>query len=213
MYFSFLDSPITLMLLIINVIVSGYALYSQPSLIDRLGFQPVRVREQGEYFRYITAGFVHAGIWHLAFNMYVLYIFGPVLEAQLGSLDFILLYFGAELAAHALTYWHQRDNPVYNAVGASGAISGVVFAFCMFFPFQQLSIIFVPGISFPAILFAVVYVVGSIYAMKMAKKKGKVGGIAHEAHLGGALGGVLLTILLEPDVIQIFIGQLQRYFG
>ncbi len=205
MSFDFSDAPVTLLLLIANVLVSGYALLSDASLIDRLGFQPRRI-QQGEYYRFITAGFVHAGLGHLAFNMITLYFFGPLLEYILGPLAFLLLYFGAELAAHALTYWHQRHNDAYNAVGASGAISGVVFAFCLFFPFEKLYLFF--ALPIPAILFAVGYVAGSLYAMKAAKERGQVGGIAHEAHLGGALGGMLVTIAVRPDVIQIFLGQL-----
>ena len=206
MSFDFSEAPITLFLLIANVLVSGYALLSEPSLIDRLGFQPRLIRERKEYYRFITAGFVHAGFAHLAFNMFTLYFFGPNLEYLLGTVNFILLYFGAELVAHGLTFWHQQDNDHYNAVGASGAISGVVFAFCLFYPFQMLYLFF--AVPIPAILFAVGYVAGSIYAMKRAKEEGRVGGIAHEAHLGGALGGVVLTIILEPRVVQIFLGQI-----
>ncbi|MDX1545826.1 MAG: rhomboid family intramembrane serine protease [Rhodothermales bacterium] len=206
MNFDFSDAPVTLLLLLINVLVSGYALYSDASLIERLGFQPVRIRERGEYYRFITAGFVHAGVAHLAFNMITLYFFGPLLEQILGAVGFLALYFGSELAAHALTFWHQRDNDFYNAVGASGAISGVVFAFCMFFPFEMLYLFF--ALPIPAIVFAFGYVFGSIYAMKRAREQGQVGGIAHEAHLGGALGGVVLTLLLEPRVIDIFLGHL-----
>jgi membrane associated rhomboid family serine protease len=201
--FDFTDAPVTLLLLLANVLVSGYALFADDSLIDRLGFQPRRIREQGEYYRYITAGFVHAGLGHLAFNMITLYFFGPWLENILGSVQFVVLYFGSELVAHALTYWMQRQKEAYNAVGASGAISGVVFAYCLFFPFHTLLIFFIP---MPAIIFAVGYVGVSIFAMRKAKRQGQVGGIAHEAHLGGALGGVVLTIAMKPGVIEIFLG-------
>ncbi len=207
MSFDFSDAPFTLILLLVNVLVSGYALYSDPSLLDRLGFQPRLIRERGEYYRFITAGFVHANLGHLAVNMLTLYFFGPLLEQLLGPMKFLLLYFGSELAAHALTFWHQRQSEAYNAVGASGAISGVVFAYCMFFPFDMLYLFF--ALPIPAIVFAFGYVFGSIYAMKKAREQGQLGGIAHEAHLGGALGGVVLTILLEPRVIPFFL----RNFG
>lgn len=199
-------APITLLLLIINALVSGYALLSEPSLIERLGFSPRRIRERGEYYRFITAGFVHVGFGHLAVNMITLYFFGPVLEPVLGAIGFLILYFGAELAAHGVAFWHQRDNAQYMAVGASGAISGVVFAYCLFDPFGTLYIFF--ALPMPIWLFAIVYVVGSIYAMQQAKSQGRMGGIAHEAHLGGALGGVLLTIALEPWVVGRLVEQL-----
>ncbi len=200
----FFVPPLTLILLVVNVLVSGYALLFDPSLIDRLGFQPRRIQEQGEYYRFISAGFVHAGLGHLALNMITLYFFGPPLEYLLGPTGFLLLYFGSELAAHALTFWNQRRSEAYNAVGASGAISGVVFAYCLYFPFQNLYLFF--ALPIPAIVFAVGYVFGSAYAMKKAREDGQMGGIAHEAHLGGALGGVLLTILLDPTVVRIFLG-------
>ena len=198
---NFTDTPVTLILLLLNVLVSGYALLQDDSLIDRLGFRPVRIREQGEWYRFITAGFVHAGMAHLAFNLITLYFFGPLLERQLGPLNFIVLYFGSELAAHALTYWFHRGNEDYNAVGASGAISGIVFAFCLFAPFQKLYLFF--AVPIPAILFAIGFVAVSIYAMN--KTRGRMGGIAHEAHLGGALGGVVLTILLDSTALPIFL--------
>ena len=198
---NFTDTPVTLILLLVNVLVSGYALLQDDSLIDRLGFRPVRIREQGEWYRFITAGFVHAGMAHLAFNLITLYFFGPLLEMVLGPLNFIVLYFGSELAAHALTYWFHRGNEDYNAVGASGAISGIVFAFCLFAPFEKLYLFF--AVPIPAILFAIGFVAVSIYAMN--KTRGRMGGIAHEAHLGGALGGVVLTILLEPRALQVFL--------
>lgn len=200
------SAPMTLLLLLINVLVSGYALFSDPSLIDRLGFRPQRIIQHKEYYRFITAGFVHVGIGHLAVNMLTLYFFGPALEPVLGGIGFLILYFGAELAAHALTFWFQRDNVQYNAVGASGAISGVVFAYCLFDPFAQIYLFF--AIPMRIWLFAILYVGISIYAMKQAQEQGKVGGIAHEAHLGGALGGVLVTIALEPWVVQHLLGQI-----
>ncbi|MFQ5569263.1 MAG: rhomboid family intramembrane serine protease [Rhodothermales bacterium] len=211
MAFDFSETPITLLLLLANILVSGYALFSDTSLIDRLGFRPDRIREQREYYRYITAGFVHAGLGHLAFNMITLYFFGPLLELLLGTMSFLILYFGSELAAHALTYWRQQHNDAYNAVGASGAISGIVFAYCLFAPFSNLYLFF--AVPIPAIVFALGFVAVSIYAMGKATEHGRMGRIAHEAHLGGALGGVLLTILLEPRAIQVFLGELGAFLG
>ena len=201
------QAPATLLLLVANVVVSLYAL-SNPSAIDQLAFRPQRVLREGEWWRLLTGGFVHAGIAHLAFNMITLYFFGPQLEANVfGPVRFLLLYFGSELAAHALTLAAHHDDPHYAAVGASGAVSGVLFGFCLFRPFAMLGIFFV--IPMPAIVFAVVYVVGSIWAMRRSGERGGMtGGIAHEAHLGGAIGGLLLTVLLEPRAIGIFLQQI-----
>ncbi len=206
-----LQSPITLALLILNVGISGYAMMGDLSLINELSFRPVRIREKGEYYRFLTAGFVHGGGAHLAFNMITLFFFGPLLERILGAGAFLILYFGAEIIAHALTYVMHRTDPQYAAVGASGAISGVVFAFCVFFPLRNLYLFF--ALPIPAIVFAFGYVFGSIYAMRSERRQGIVGGIAHEAHVGGALAGVGLTILLEPRSVEIFLKSFQGLLG
>ncbi len=195
-----LDSPVTILLLIAIVMVSGFALFVDPTLIDRLGFRPTRVAR--EPYRYITAGFVHVSLMHLAFNAITLYFFGPALEARLGSTDYLILYVGALLCAHALTHFQHRQNSGYNAVGASGAISGVLFAYVLFAPYDLIYIFAV--LPIPAVLFAFLFVVGSIYAMKSERAFG----IAHEAHLGGAIGGVLLAIVLEPGILPRFFDQL-----
>jgi membrane associated rhomboid family serine protease len=208
-----LEAPITLALLLSNLGVSGYALMADPSLIRELSFQPRRIREEGEYYRFLTAGFVHASGTHLAFNMITFYFFGPLLERILGVGAFLVLYFGSELAAHALTFVFHRDDPHYSAVGASGAISGVVFAFCVFFPLRNLYLFF--ALPIPAILFAFGYVFGSIYAMGR-RGQGAAGlgdWIAHEAHVGGAIAGVILTILLEPRSVQVFLESFRQLLG
>lgn len=193
--------PVTSFFLILNVAVGAYTLLVNPAMIDRWSFKPYRVVREREWGRWLTAGFVHVGAMHLLFNMVTLYYFGPFIEAVLGPLRFLAIYVGSELAANALTYWRHRDNPQYSAVGASGAISGVLFSFCLFEPFALLGIMFI--IPMPAILFAVLYVALSIYASKQGG-----GRIAHEAHLGGALGGLALTVLLYPAAVGIFLRQL-----
>lgn len=207
------STPVTILLLALNGLVSGYALFVDISIIDRFAFRPQRILKHGEYQRLITAGFVHVGIAHFAFNMITLYFFGPILERILGSGLFLVLYFGSELAAHGLSLVLNRDDPHYSAIGASGAVSGVVFSFCLFQPFAMLGVFFV--IPMPAILFAVLYVVGSIYAMRQEGEPGgrMGGGIAHEAHIGGAIGGLVLTILLEPRAIPAFVRAVQSVVG
>ncbi len=197
------ETPVTLLLLIVNAVVSGYALFVEPSVLDRLSFQPHAILKRKEYYRLITAGFVHVGIAHLAFNLITLYFFGPLLEIILGSVNFIALYFGSELAAHGLSLLMHRENPAYAAVGASGAISGVLFGYCLFFPFEKLY--FFAVIPMWSIVFAIGYVLISVYAINRRVEGGATGGIAHEAHLGGAIGGLLLTIILEPRAIEVFL--------
>ncbi len=198
----FIDAPLTFMLLLTNVAVGVYSLFVNPSLIDAWSFRPYRVARAGEWGRWVTAGFVHVGLGHLLFNMLTLFFFGPFIEARLGLWRFFLLYFGSEVAANALTYWRHRDNAEYSAVGASGAIAGVVFSFCLFRPLDPIYIMFIP-IGIPAALFGVIYLLLSAYAAGQARGK-----VAHEAHIGGAVGGLVLTAMLFPPAIGIFLAEL-----
>ncbi len=202
MSIDFLSAPVTLLLLSVNGLVGILGLYVDPSVVDRYGFRPDRIRDHGEWYRFVTAGFVHVAFWHLAFNLLTLFYFGPELEARLGSGKFFMVFFGSELAAHALTYRARRLEPHYNAIGASGAISGVLFGYCLFEPFSLLY--FFGFVPIPAMVFAISFVAVSLWAMK----REKMAGIAHEAHVGGALGGLFLTVLLEPSALGTFFRQL-----
>jgi len=195
------SAPATFLLLLLNVFVGVYTLLFDASVVGKWAFRPYLVKHEREWGRVLSAGFVHVGLAHLVFNMVTLFFFGPFVEGRLGSFAFLLVYFGSEVAANALTYARYRNDPKYSAVGASGAISGVLFSFILFRPFDLIYIFF--SIPMPAVLFAVLYVVFSIYA---AKQGG--GYVAHEAHLGGALGGVLVTVLLYPSVLGLFLRQL-----
>ena len=195
-----LATPVTTFFLLLNVLVGLYSLLVDPDLIGRWAFRPADVRK-GEWGRWITAGFVHAGFAHLLFNVVTLYFFGPYIEQSIGGWRFLVVYIGSELAANALTYWRHRDSQTYSAVGASGAISGIVFAFVLFQPWAMLYVFF--AIPMPAIVFAFLYIALSIYASNR-----QVGRVAHEAHLGGALGGVLLTLVLYPEAARIFAAQI-----
>ncbi len=197
---SLLAAPVSAFFLIMNIAVGVYSLMVNPAIIGRWAFRPVAVK-QGEWERWLTAGFVHTGFAHLAFNMVTLYSFGPLIEGAVGWWRFLAIYVGSELLANALTYWRHRDDPAYSAVGASGAISGVVFSFVLFAPWAELRVFF--AIPIPAIIFAFLYVAFSVYASNQ-----RVGRVAHEAHLGGALGGIVLTLLLFPESGRIFLQQL-----
>lgn len=200
---SLADIPVTTALLIANVVVSWYVLYRNPRLLDPLSFQPYRITEYGEYYRFLTAGFVHGSGAHLGFNMITLFFFGPILEGLLGPLSFLVLYVLSEILAHTVTLTYHFDDPQYAAIGASGAVSGVVFGFCLFFPLELLYLFFV--IPIPAVLFAVGYVVGSIYAFNKNRQTRQRGGIAHEAHIGGAIAGIIVTVALDPRALGAFI--------
>ena len=195
------DAPVTLFLIALNVLVGVHSMFVDPDTVGRLAFRPVLVR-QGQWWRFLTAGFAHVGFAHLLFNMFTLFFFGPVIEAALGPVRYVVVYLGSDLAANALTYWRHKDDPGYSAVGASGAVSGVLFAFCLFFPWEKIYLFLIP-IGIPAVVFAFLYIGLSVYAA------GQGGGrVAHEAHIGGAVGGLALTILLYPAALPIFLGQI-----
>ncbi len=200
------SAPVTFTLLVVNVGLSLYVLLARPDLFARYALRPREVLHGREWDRVVLSAFLHVGIGHLLFNMVSLYFFGPVLEALLGPWRFAILYIGSLLTASALTLWLQRGAAEYSAVGASGAISGVIFAFCLFAPFEKIYLLF--ALPLPAIVFALLYVIGSAWAIRQGRTGGDTGGIAHEAHLGGALGGLLITVALVPAVVPHFLHQI-----
>lgn len=194
-------APVTWGLLILTVALSLLA-FSRPALLDRLVFDVGAILRHKEDDRLITSGFLHGDVMHLLVNMLTLISFGPVLESLLGSWRFLTLYLGSMIIASLTMLYAKRYNKTYRALGASGATCGVVFAFCLFAPFTDIYVMFAP-IGIPAWLYAIVFVAYSSVAA------GGGGNIAHEAHLGGAVGGVLLTILMEPGALAGFVSSFQ----
>ena len=193
-------APFTWVLLLLTVGVSMYA-FSRPAVVDRLVFDVGAILRRKEDDRLITSGFIHGDVMHLLVNMLTLISFGPALEGALGSWKFLALYLGSMIVASLAMLWAKKHNMTYRALGASGATCGIVFAFCLFSPFAGLYIFFAP-VAVPALLYAVLFVAYSSFAAS-----GMGDGIAHEAHLGGAAGGILLTILLEPSALTSVLGQ------
>ena len=200
---SLAETPVTLALIILNAGISLYALFGDPRIVDTYSLKPYRVIHNKEYVRLVSNGFLHGSIAHLLFNLITLFFFGPWIEILLGPVNYLIVYFGSLLAADGLTMITKRSDQAYASIGASGAISGILFSFCLFAPLEKVYIFF--AIGMPAALFAILYVGLSIYAMKQGG-----GRIAHEAHLGGAIGGLVLTILLEPSSLTIFIATLKQ---
>jgi membrane associated rhomboid family serine protease len=186
--------------LILLIATSGISLVAMgsPVLIKRFAESPYEIVRYGRWHQLLTSGFLHADLGHLFMNMITLYYFGPAMESFLGGPRFLILYLGSMLAGSLLTLALRRNEPSYRAVGASGAISGVLFSFVLFRPLAPIYIFLIP-IGIPAVLFAVGYVAISILGMRS-----RWGRIGHEAHLGGALGGLVLTQLLYPGAWRIF---------
>jgi membrane associated rhomboid family serine protease len=181
-------TPLVYALIVANVLISFYALYVDQRFLRQSVFNMEAVLKKRQYHRIITSGFLHGSPLHLLFNMLSLYFLGPAVEARLGTANFAVLYFGSQLTAMGLTMLVKRDEMDYSSLGASGAVSGVVLAFCTFAPFSMLYLFGI--VPIPAIGVAVFYLAYSTFVMNRESK------IAHEAHLGGGLGGVLITLFL-----------------
>lgn len=176
-----------------NVLFS-YKGFKDRAFFERFKFQ-IGPIVRGERMRMLASGFLHVDPSHLLFNMITLYFFADPVIRYIGVARFLVLYFGALLAGSFFALNFHRKEPYYSAVGASGAVMGVVYAAIMLNPGMNLYLFFIP-IPIPAYVFGVGYLLYSMFGMK--KQWGNIG---HSAHIGGAIGGFLLTILLYPKVL------------
>lgn len=181
-----------LLIIIANVLVS-YKGFNDYSFLNKYKFQVSRILS-GEKIRTLTSGFLHADWMHLGFNMYALYLFGDIVVGFLSIPNFLIIYFGSLLAGSMYSLQYHKNEPYYSAVGASGAVSGVVYSSILLYPAMELYLFFIP-IPIPGYIFGVGYLLYSIYGMKK-----QLGNIGHSAHLGGAIGGFVLTLLLNPSI-------------
>ncbi len=149
----------------------------------------------GEQIRMITSGFLHVDIPHLAFNMLTLYFFAPVVYQYLGNFSFLLVYAGSLVFGSLLTMIFHKDDYSYRAVGASGAVTGILYSAILLQPQMDLFIFFIP-IPIKAYIFGILYLLYSIYGMKA-----KNDNIGHTAHFGGAVGGYVITLLKSPEIL------------
>ncbi|MDI9363919.1 MAG: rhomboid family intramembrane serine protease [Flavobacterium sp.] len=187
---------VTLIIIIITCIVS-FAAFQKESLIDALIFYPPAINNQKQWYRFITCGFIHADFMHLAFNMYALWMFGGAVEnaftrifGNMGEAYYILLYISSLVACLMPTYSKNIDNYYYRSLGASGAVSAIVFTFIFIEPSKNLGLILLPMIEAPAFLFAIVYLGVSAYLSKKGTSS-----INHSAHLWGAIYGIIFLIV------------------
>ncbi|RUA11455.1 MAG: rhomboid family intramembrane serine protease [Flavobacteriia bacterium] len=184
---------ITILIILINVMVS-YKGFGDHIFFDKYKFQIAPILN-GDKIRMLTSGFLHVDTSHLLFNMLTLYFFASPVINYVGVPKFLAIYFGSLLAGSLFALSFHKKEPYYTAVGASGAVMGVVYAAIMLNPGMSLYMFFIP-IPIPAYIFGVGYLLYSIFGMK-----NRWGNIGHSAHIGGAIGGFLLTIILYPSVI------------
>ncbi len=186
------DSPAATLVFALTIAISLLGLYSAPQLIDRFVMRPYQVARGRQTETVFTSGFVHGDLGHLLFNMFTYFWFAFPLEQFLGTIRFALLYtIGLGLSSFCSIVKH-RSNPAYATLGASGAISAVLFAYIVYFPTTSLIIFPIP-IPIPAFLFAVGYVAYSYWAAQQHR-----GRINHDAHLCGAISGLGFVMVTDP---------------
>ena len=205
-----MNFSITTLLIGITVAASLYA-WNKPEILQKWIFNPYRIQANGEYYRFLTSGFIHQDYMHLLFNMITLYFFGTAIE-QIYTYIFggagIWIFLGEYLVAIVIssitTYTKHRDNPGYNSLGASGGVSAILFSSILFQPTSTLLLFFV--IPIPAFILGALFL---LYSYQQGRQG--VGGINHDAHLLGALFGLVFTIAIQPQVINIFIEQISTF--
>ena len=199
---------VTIIIIIFTVLVSIQA-FNRVDIFERLKHHPYTEYRYKEYYRWITSGLIHADYVHLGLNMFVLWQFGGVVEqiyqAQFGDFFgrvlYLLMYFSAIAVADLPTFWKHRDQPHYAAVGASGAVSAVLFTFILFYPWAELSLYGV--IPFRAIVGGTLYLIYEQWASRNANDN-----IGHDAHFAGAIYGIVFTVILEPGIYREFLEQI-----
>jgi len=179
---------VTILIIGINIIVSLKG-FNDFSFFEKHKFNIGGVR-RGEQIRMIASGFLHVDEMHLFFNMFTLYFFADEVIGYLGSVNFLLVYFGSLIVGNLLSFYFHKNEYHYSAVGASGAVTGVLYSAILLNPDMKLYMFFIP-IAIPAYIFGIGYLLYSIYGMK-----NRVGNIGHDAHFGGAIGGYVITLIL-----------------
>jgi len=203
---------LTLLIVIFTCVISIWAFNNQ-QVFDKLKHHPVSEYNHKEYYRILTSGFLHGDYFHLFLNMFVLHEFGKYVEFYIyglygdtmGKIIFLLLYFSMIIIADLPTFLKHKTNYYFSSVGASGAVSGIIFIFIMLNPWSMLGLFMI--IPIPAIVFGVLYLWYSSWASKNSRDM-----IDHDAHFFGAIAGIVLIIILSPEIISEFWYQLINNF-
>lgn len=185
---------VTLVIIAANVLISLKG-FNDFSFFEKYKFNIAGI-QRGEQIRMFSSGFLHVDFSHLLFNMLTLYFFANVVIYNVGVTKFVLIYLLSLLVGNLLSFLMHKDEFHYSAVGASGAVMGILYAAILFEPNMGLYLFFIP-IAIPAWLFGILYLGYSIYGMKK-----RLGNIGHDAHIGGAIAGYILTLGFEPSILQ-----------
>ncbi|MEM7551687.1 MAG: rhomboid family intramembrane serine protease [Bacteroidota bacterium] len=199
---------VSYVLIAITVLISWMAWQNQ-SLLEKGIFSPIKVSEQGQYYRFLSSGFLHADFTHLLFNMIALYFFGDFVEqifqyvfGALGSLYFIALYLSGIIVSEIPSYLKHKNSSHYRSLGASGGVAAVIFVSILYQPTGTIFIYFIP---MPSFVFGILYLV---FSARMSSGQQRIN---HQAHLTGSIYGILFALITNPDVVSIFINQLKEF--
>ena len=208
------EAPMTYLLLLITIYTS-YRAMEDYEMKDKMIFHPHTIKNYKEWYRFFSHGLIHADWIHLLFNGYVLYAFGAQVEMTftilwgpaLGPIVYLSMYVSGLAMSSFYSYYKHQDNAHYRALGASGAVSSVVFSFILLAPTANMGLIFIPGIKFPAVVFGLAYLFYSAYMSKKGRDN-----IGHDAHYWGSVWGFVFPIIIMPDLFYNFIKQVQTLF-
>ena len=184
----------TIAIIAANILVSIRG-FNDQTFFERYKFSIGGIKA-GQKERTVTSGFLHVDFSHLLFNMFTLFFFADVVISWFGPIKFLIIYFISLIGGSLLALSFHKDEPFYSAVGASGAVTGILYAAILLEPNMRLGIMFIP-IPLPAYVLGIGYLLYSIYGMKS-----RVGNIGHSAHFGGAIGGYMTTLLFKPSLFM-----------
>lgn len=186
--------------LVTLVIIAANIIFSFKGFNDRLFFEKYKFNigaiRRGEQLRMLSSGFLHADTTHLVFNMFTLFFFAHVVIDNLGNTNFILVYLASLIMGNVLSFYFHKEEYWYSAIGASGAVTGVLYSAILLEPSMRLGFMFIP-IPIPGYLFGIGYLLYSIYGIK-----NRLGNIGHDAHFGGAVGGYFFTLAVKPSIFE-----------
>ncbi|ASK29602.1 rhomboid family intramembrane serine protease [Chryseobacterium sp. T16E-39] len=183
-----------LLLVIIATSIISFIAFNNNSIFEKYKFNVGAIQNRKEYIRLLSAGFLHADIMHLLFNMMTLYFFGPIVMEGFGNIGFIIVYFGSILLGNMFSLFIYQKQPWYSAIGASGGVSGILFAGIALIPDLKIYIFFIP-IGIPGFIFGLLYFSYSVYMMLNPRQHDNIG---HAAHLGGAFFGLVYAVINQP---------------
>jgi membrane associated rhomboid family serine protease len=195
------ETPVASIIFIFTLVTSIYA-FNDHVLYGKFMLHPYSVYRKNKVYTLITSGLIHSGWPHLFFNMFTFFFFAFRLEETIGSWQFATIYFFSLVLSDIPSVMKHKNDFWYNSLGASGAISGVLFSFIMFYPMSKIYIFFIP-IGIPAVLFGILYLIYCAYMSKSSRDN-----INHDAHFYGAITGIVITIIIVPGILSHFLSAL-----